>query len=114
MLRETILLDRDNITSFVLIQNKVVKIDLTAVTKVQLIIGSTTIDSDSISNTLLNWNTTLNYRDKTPEAIKMKIGAMTLSPALSPGVVSDCKLITFDADNALGIVWADDIEITII
>ena len=113
MQKETVLLNQDNITAFVLIQNKAVLTDLSAITRVKLIIGSTTIDSSSISSTLLNWDNTLTFRDKTPQAIKMKIGAMSLSPSLSVGVVSNCKLITYDADNSNGIVWANDIEITI-
>jgi len=106
---ETIYLGHDNTIGLLLLNDDVALVDLSAITRVVLTINDTDYDSDSLASSIIWWTDSVSYRGETVNVIKFKLGGQSIVA----GVYTGCKLVTFDPDNSNGVVWADDIKVTV-
>lgn len=92
MLNEIVYINRDNVIALSLLSDSVA-ISHDAITRCQLQVGDTLLDS-AVTPDLFD----LSNNDK----VILKLGASTLTAGRYPA-----KLIVFDLNNHLGLVWGD-------
>lgn len=107
---ETVYLTHDNGSDLLLVADGVPLDDLSSITRVVIDMGHDQIDSDDLQGAEIWWNETTTYRGATVPVLRWKLGNRT---GLSAGDYYGCKLITYDASNTNGIVWADDLTLVV-
>ena len=105
--RENVWLGRDNVIQWLLMSNDTPVADLSALTRVALVVGAVTIDSDSGGD--ISWADQQSYKSQLVDVITIKLGGSSLVA----GLYDDCRLVTYDATNPNGIVWSDDIRLQV-
>lgn len=107
--RETIYDGRDNVISLVILEDAAPVADLSGLTRVVLTVGGVTVDSDVAGDTVLWWTDSAVYDGQTVDVLKMRLGHQDIPL----GTYTDGCLILFDAVATSGIIYADDMRITV-
>jgi len=122
----TVYAGKDNSEDWVLSRGAAVLTDLSAITRVQLKVGAVTVDSATAPAGTLTWDeqATVNRAMAAADAsgqlarhlwqsidvLRLRLGQVdTLAAGTYPG---SC-LIVYDADHTDGLVWADDLIVTV-
>jgi hypothetical protein len=118
-MRETIEIlepGRDNIVSLFLTTTPAqtglssVLADLSAITRVLLVLGDTTIDSDVVGSEVIWWTDQKadeNDNGTLKDVLKLRLGAVLQSLELPSGDYEQ-HVVAYDSDHALGLAYRDD------
>lgn len=106
---EIIYLGHDNTIALMLVNDDVPLADLSAITRAVLTINGTDFDSDSLGSSVIWWADSMTYQGNPVNVIKFKLGGQSIVA----GEYTGCKLVTYDPDNANGVVWSEDIKVTV-
>ena len=82
---------------------------LGGVTRVTLLVGATTVDSDVHGSAVVWWTDTMAYRGMTVPVIKFALGSV----GLTAGTYSDCVLTIYDATYTNGLRISNPIKLVV-
>lgn len=99
---------RDNAEDMVLLADDAA-VDTTSLTRVAIKVGATTIDSQS-APAAFEWPLTLQYKGAAVKGLRLKLGGQ----AIAAGRYAKCRLTVYDAAHPNGLVWANDLVVTML
>lgn len=99
---------RDNDEDHVLLSNGAVH-DTTPITRWILTVGAVTLDTNT-STDWITWPFNLTYQGAAVKGVRLKLG----SKGLAAGAHADCRLVVYDAQHPLGIVWSDGLQVRVV
>ena len=106
---ETVYLNRDNTIQLVLSSDGVAVADLSAITRIVVTVGSTTIDSAVVGSSVIWWTDQDTYDGALVDVLKLKLGHQSLSA----GAYEDCRITYYDPARPNGDVWSEDMTIEV-
>ncbi len=125
-LRFVVYAGRDNVEELLIVEEDALLTDLSGLTAVQVVLGSTTIDSDAAPAGTIWWTdqktVTQVMADEDPsgvlddyvgqnaDVLKLRLGNVS---ELESGVYQNCCLLLFDSGNPDGVVWDQRVQITV-
>lgn len=108
--RETIYDGRDNVVSLVITEDGVPVSDLSGLTRVVLTVGGVAVDSDDAGSDVIWWTDSAVYDGQTVDVLKLRLGHQNIPL----GTYTNGCLILFDAVATSGIIYADDMKLTVV
>jgi hypothetical protein len=107
MKREIVYLGHDN-TNDLLLRSDGVPIDITPVTRFTLRLGATTIDS-AVDTDAFTWPVDRTWKKQAVKALVLQLGSLQLAAGEYLG-----RLVSYDPDNPNGLVWTEELPVTVV
>lgn len=98
---------RDNTEELVLLADDA-PADVTAITRIVLVIGAVTIDSQLVAGAI-TWPVVMAYKGAPINGVKLALGAA----GLAAGNHAECRLTVYDPLHPNGLVWTDGLSVRV-
>lgn len=82
---------------------------LAGLTRVTLVVGTTTIDSDVDGSSVVWWTDSATYLGSTIEVLKFRLGGLSIDA----GTYTDCALTIYDTTYTGGLRIGNSIKVTV-